>query len=186
MEILTLDNNKLTEVGRNLRLGNLKSLYLINNLIQKLKNSSFAYLKELIYLDLQTNRIITIEKNSFEGLSKLKTLFLKNNYLDGSYADYFIEDLTNVETLDLSCNQYQYFGRDFFRNLKNMRKLKINNNLLKHIDSDIFQQNNELKSVCLNANKLKNITLNSSKITQLDITSNFITEIKDEHFYLPN
>ena len=50
-----------------------------------------------------------------------------------------------------------------------MRELKINNNLLKHIDSDLFQHNNELKSVCLNANKLKNITLNSSKITQLDI-----------------
>jgi Leucine-rich repeat (LRR) protein len=186
VEILTLDNNKLTEIGRNLKLANLKSLYLINNLILKLKNSSFAYLKELLYLNLQSNRIITIEKTSFKGLSKLKTLILKNNYLDGSYSDYFIEDLTNMETLDLSYNQYQYFGKDFFRNLKKLNELKINNNLLKQIDSDLFQHNSELKSLCLNANKLKNITLNSSKLIQLDINSNFITEIKDEYLKLPN
>jgi Leucine-rich repeat (LRR) protein len=186
MTILHLKNNRITEFREKLFLPNLKILFVSNNRVQSLTNEIFIHLKEAEEIDFSINRIILIEKMTFKGLVSLKRLNLSKNYLEtNSHSDYFVPDLTLLEILDLSYNYFYYFNQGFFKNLKQLKHLWLNNNNIKEISSSLFVENLNLVNLYLSSNKLKAISLNHSKLEILELKSNQIKKIKSEDLILP-
>ncbi|XP_072215250.1 leucine-rich repeat-containing protein 19 [Excalfactoria chinensis] len=106
---LNLKNNKIT-LNHNdtkilTRLSNLTELYLNENMIILLRNSSFYNLTKLVILDISNNCINTVHQAAFAGLYQLTEL-------------------------NLSYNRITQLDSDVFSSLKNLRVLNLHNNLL--------------------------------------------------------
>jgi len=187
MTILHLKNNRITEFREKLFLPNLRILLVSNNRVQSLTNEIFIHLKEVEEIDFSINRIILIEKMTFKGLVGLKRLNLSKNYLEtNSFSDYFVPDLTLLEILDLSYNYFYYFNQGFFKNLKQLKYLWLNNNNIKEISSSLFGETLNLVEIYLSSNKLKAVSLSHSKIEVLELKSNQIKKIKSDDLILPH
>ncbi|TRZ00085.1 hypothetical protein DNTS_004639 [Danionella cerebrum] len=119
LTLLSLKSNNLSYIPRQLP-PSLKELYLYNNNIQQIVEDDFQNLTELEILDLNgncprcynapfpctpcpNNAPLQIHYNSFQTLSKLKTLRLHSNSLRSIPQEWF-QNLTNLNFLDLSSN----------------------------------------------------------------------------------
>ena len=53
----------------------------------------------------------------------MQTLYMNNNYLDSadSDSDYFLEDLSLLEHLDLSFNYFYNLSRDYFKRFNELK-----------------------------------------------------------------
>jgi hypothetical protein len=58
----------------------LAELILANCSLEHINNRTFYFLSNLIVLDLSYNKLVTLYRNVFNGLNRLKTLNLKGNY----------------------------------------------------------------------------------------------------------
>ncbi len=92
-----LDNNQLID-------SSIQTSYTDNNHLKKTINES--YFKDMLNLksiQLNSDQIESIERNTFNKLKYLKTLSLKNNKLKNIY-DFYFEKLFNLNELYLSNN----------------------------------------------------------------------------------
>jgi Leucine-rich repeat (LRR) protein len=137
-------------------------------------------------LDFSANRLIKIENATFRGLVNLQTLYMNNNYLDSaeSDSDYFLDDLSRLEHLDLSYNYFYYLSRGYFKHLKSLKSLRLNNNRLKEISSSLFVENTRLAMLNLSSNSLNTITL--TNLTMLELLDLNFNQLKSFEFYLPH
>lgn len=144
-------------------LNNLKWLSLDNNNFYSIPEHSLDYLPELIYLNLESNKIQHIPTNFFKASThtKLKDIRLSNNDLSSISSDTF-KSLIGLETILLSNNRIKSVHSDSFNDLPNLSKVFLSDNLLSHISSRTFA--------------------NLPSLTKLDLQNNLLTEFSFGHF----
>ncbi|KAM6363326.1 leucine-rich repeat-containing protein 19 isoform 1-T1 [Pluvialis apricaria] len=109
---LSLKNNKITlkdsdkEILRSFI--NVTELYLNENMISVLYNSSFCNLTKLVVLDISNNLISTVHTAAFAGLNQLSVLNLSYNMITQLDSDVFTS-LKSLTVLDLQYNFLKSF-----------------------------------------------------------------------------
>ena len=149
----------------------LAELILANCNLKHINNMTFHFLSNLIVLDLSYNKLVTLYRNVFFGLNRLKTLNLKGNYfLETLEAGTFLS-LSNVKRLEIvgtkifrlkpntfkGLDQLQYLNisrnkitivkKDCFSGLTNLTDLDISFNNIETFDLDMFETLNKLKKL---------------------------------------
>ena len=169
LKVLDLSENKLDEDMAATILHNLTSLEYLNlsgNVMQRLDETSFRYLRQLKELDLQKNFIFEIE-GAFDSNHKLQRLNLAFNYLpclydfhmtqlvvlNASYnsIEWFISrpdlnDTFQLETFDLSHNRLLFFP--VLPNKSRLRNLYLSHNNVRfyeHLAGDAAGMNSTVE-----------------------------------------
>ncbi|XP_070557406.1 toll-like receptor 13 [Ptychodera flava] len=112
-----------------------------------------------VYLDLSTNKIGRLGALEFAHLTKLHTLNLAHNLLDGNqmHPDVF-EGLGNLEYLLLRYNRAITTVRsEWFRPLQNLWKIDLRESSVEIISEDAFRYNVKLCYLLLHGNQIKKI-----------------------------
>ncbi len=78
-------------------------------------------------IQLESDQIESIERNTFKNLKYLQTLSLQDNKLNQIY-DFYFEKLFNLNELDLSDNSIEIIEKNSFNDLKRLTKLNLNRN----------------------------------------------------------
>lgn len=146
---------------------------------EALKNATEGFSYEII--NYSHNNINNLTR--FPSLSTVKTLDLSHNDIQAIEPLAF-HDLDGLEILDLSNNridstalkQEVFEGKydpTLYEPLKNLKVLKLGNNLLHNLDSVIFQHLSALEELYLNDNPFQKINTNTeialSKIGKLRV-----------------
>jgi insulin-like growth factor-binding protein complex acid labile subunit len=183
LEKLSIRFNMMTNLNE-INLASLQYLIISNNRIQEIK--LITLLSNLEYLDLSQNRLISIKKESFKNLNKLKYLNLSYNKLDlqSEFNNIsFFQGQSLLEILDLSFNEIKYLDKNLtFQNLTSLKFLSLFKNKLKNLNPFIFgflvnldelnlgsNSLNSLNWTCFFSLKsLKKLKLNSNQINSSD------------------
>ena len=105
-------------------LTNLQRLDLDHNRVTSLESGDFDGLTNLQTLRLDRNQITSIESRDFDGMANLRTLWLLNNQITSIESGAF-EGLTNLETLFLHNNQTTSIESGAFEGLTNLKTLAL-------------------------------------------------------------
>lgn len=108
---------------------NTLSLYLFENGISSIEESSFSGLWDLQLLDLAHNKLSHLPGGVFKSLANLSNLDLSSNKITEISAETF-QGLGRLERLYLSENQIRSIHSDAFRGLENLLELKLSHNQL--------------------------------------------------------
>ncbi|KAJ8922540.1 hypothetical protein NQ315_007570 [Exocentrus adspersus] len=107
LEELNLGFNNLQTVPADVnKIKSLLSLKLNNNKLSSLEADAFNHLNKLEVLDLSDNQISVIPNGAFAGLSKLKELNLKSNYISKLNVQNVLSDLRSLAVVKLSINPF--------------------------------------------------------------------------------
>lgn len=108
---------------------NTLNLYLFENGISSIEESSFSGLWDLQLLDLSHNKLSHLPGGVFKSLANLSNLDLSSNQVTEISAETF-QGLGRLERLYLSGNQIRSIHPDAFRGLENLLELKLSQNQL--------------------------------------------------------
>ncbi|XP_071976279.1 vasorin [Engystomops pustulosus] len=108
---------------------NTMSLYLFENSISSIEESSFSGLWDLQLLDLSHNKLSNLPGGVFKKLTNLRNLDLSANQITEISAETF-QGLSHLERLYLSENHIRSIHPDAFRGLENLYELKLTKNQL--------------------------------------------------------
>ena len=131
----------------------------------------------LTYLDLSVNVKFAPSCDSFDSLTRLKSLNLTSTNLKNLKPCVFSK-LTNLETLRLSGSRMRYLSADFFGNLNSLSLLDLSYNRLPEISNNIFEGRQNLTYLDLGSNDGLVLNLHSflglSKLKSLRLVSDWI------------
>lgn len=131
-------------------LTSLQHLDLQHNKIESVESKNFLDLRSLRFLKLSSNKISRISNDSFESLVKLEELHLENNQLQ--FISFHIDPLVKLKLFDASENKLVSFPNYFFKNNKKLTKIVLKNNQLNSIPHKIFNDISYLNSVDFRGN----------------------------------
>ena len=144
----------------------LTELILSNCNLEHINNMPFNLLSNLIVLDLSYNKLVTLYRNVFYGLNRLKTLNLKGNYL--------LETLGN--------------NTSFFDGVPHLAELILSNCSLEHINNMTFYLLSNLTVLDLSYNKLvtlyRNVFYGLNRLTTLNLKGNYLLETLEAGTFL--
>jgi len=146
--------------------------------IERIDADSFRNCKNLVHLDLSSNRISEIDERSFSENSMLFRIFLFGNRLTTLPENLFLNqhDLTalimsrnnfvdfplsifvslrNLVRLDMDDGQLTHLRVEWFRNLINLQTLNLFSNQLEDLPRNVFNPMQRLLDLNLNFNQLK-------------------------------
>ena len=126
----------------------LKSMHSLSLFIGKYNESELFVLNELIYLrqlQLINQGLISLERN-FLSNNNLQKLNLSNNQISIVKAKAFA-NLGHIKLLSLSSNKLTDLKSYYFEGLTNIQFLYLENNNLIHVSSNVFLQNEALKTI---------------------------------------
>lgn len=138
--------------GRSLaKLKELLVLWAGENKIEELHENSFSGNEKLEAIHLNFNQIRYIHPRAFNGLANLGALDLSSNklkILSGAF-----DPLTGLMRLLLSQNHIEVFNQNIFKNLGQLRELKLMNVNLKYLDPKVFHPMTSLEYINISFNK---------------------------------
>ncbi|XP_006128521.2 toll-like receptor 3 [Pelodiscus sinensis] len=105
---------------------NLTSLNLSKNYLLTIENESFAGLSNLEYLNLEDNKIYNLTSHSLYGLSSVKYLNLRRSHVR-KIDDFAFHWLSHLEELLLDGNSFQEITPNMFTGLDNLKYLSLCN-----------------------------------------------------------
>ncbi|KAG5863925.1 hypothetical protein JTB14_024052 [Gonioctena quinquepunctata] len=179
LKLLDLSWNFLKTVNNSFdQLVNLLDLRLNDNLIQRIQGDEFNNLRSLLVLKLDSNHMTNFSINMGPD-NHLRSLLLASNQLSSSsFKARAFENLTNVENLDLSGNDFKNLTTNFFHGLFRITSLDLSGNRFKNISTGAFTGLPHLMSLNLSDNQLVslNITgrLQLHALHTLDVSRNEI------------
>ncbi|XP_074677518.1 toll-like receptor 2 [Strix aluco] len=107
--------------------GKITTLNLAHNRIKHIRSQDLQQAVNLRALLLQSNKISSIDKDSFRSLGKLELLDLSNNSLAHLFPEWF-EHLFSLQHLHLQGNSYRDLGESSpFSSLRNLSSLHLGN-----------------------------------------------------------
>ncbi|XP_044003398.1 phospholipase A2 inhibitor beta-like [Aphidius gifuensis] len=144
--------------------------------------TGFDNLRELY---LSHNRLYRLESGTFNNLSKLTSLYIKNNNITELPSDIF-NGLKQLRFLILSSNKLNSLEPGTFNNLSKLVFLHIENNNLTALSSNVFNGLDKLEDLNLSWNKLNSLepgTFNNlSNLEYLLINNNHLTSLPEGIF----
>lgn len=186
LQILSISRNRIqtlvVESFNNLNA--LRELTMTNNLLQGLP--IFKILPNLETLNLDDNRITSIDGNWFRNMPRLHTLLLNRNQIRevdfvmsagrlqspvrllnlinnqiGNLQDNAFTMLNSLEELDLSANQIERLNALSVRPITQMRRLLVVNNRISRIERELFTGASSLAfsangNICINSDIIIN------------------------------
>ena len=92
------------------------------------------------YIDLSKQKIVSIDANTFQGLSNLKSLNLFSNPLRSIDANAF-QGLSNLEKLNLRGHELRSIDANTFQGLSNIKwhPLELYSELVNELDADYWK-----------------------------------------------
>ncbi|XP_053326632.1 vasorin [Spea bombifrons] len=139
-----------------------------------------------INLYLFENGISSVEESSFNGLWDLQLLDLSHNQLSSLPGGVF-KSLANLSNLDLSSNQLSEISDDTFQGLGRLERLYLNGNRIRSIHPDAFKGLENLLELKLRGNLLMEPPAFSlPQLLLLDLSYNAITSIQTGVFHATN
>ncbi|XP_069840232.1 vasorin [Dendropsophus ebraccatus] len=139
-----------------------------------------------IYLYLFQNGISSIEESSFTGLWDLQLLDLSHNKLSNLPGGVF-KRLTNLSNLDLSSNQITEISAETFQGLSRLERLYLSENNIRSIHPDAFRGLENLLELKLTKNQLVVAPAFSlPHLLLLDLSLNAIPAIQSGVFHARN
>ncbi|CAD5122975.1 unnamed protein product [Dimorphilus gyrociliatus] len=186
---LDISNNRISLLSTNLLSACivLERLNLSGNLISERSLSQKVFLqnKNLKILDLSRNKLSGIlSYNNFAGLDKLDTLILEHNDIRGFQANTF-KDMVNLKHLRLNENRLDILDT-YFQPLKSLVALELQFCSIKRIRPMAFNQSIELATLDLSKNRLEEVPIKSLKflrhLTVLLLNKNNFTTIPSYSF----
>uniref|UniRef100_A0A915B1N2 Chaoptin n=2 Tax=Parascaris univalens TaxID=6257 RepID=A0A915B1N2_PARUN len=205
LEVLTMANNRLSEIEKLALPPSIWFIDMKNNVLQQIPYLAIRELKTLRNLDLEgnnitqiahnpeveftseidlilsNNRIVTLDDNAFNSFQKFNRLDLSYNQISTVSASAF-SSISHLRQLDLSYNKIVHIPAGTFTNVaKSMQRLNLEENQL-HTLPAALQQLRTLEYLNLNSNKLitfDNNTVNNLKpaLAELLLAFNRLTEI---------
>lgn len=121
------------------------------NKIESLEARSFSENIKIEAIYLKLNRIQHIDPMAFEGIPQLLALDLSSNRL--SKFGRCFDPLIQLVAVDLSSNLIEKLPEDTFKNLKDLRDLKLQNNQFLALDPDLFKPLISLRYINMSFNK---------------------------------
>ncbi|CAG5043129.1 unnamed protein product [Parnassius apollo] len=180
LRILSLNNNLLTEISSNL-LQNFPNLFKVtfsHNRLHEIHNKAFLGHKSIHHIDLSFNPIITLKLIVFAALNNLRSL-----NLSGVVSNINFNDMNNtvLTDLELSYARIPNITILHLNILKNLERLKINNNIISEIDKNAFFNVSCLQYLDLSYNMIKYVQPGAFKsnygLKFLNMSHNFLANI---------
>ncbi|XP_019722691.1 transforming growth factor beta activator LRRC33 [Hippocampus comes] len=177
-EELQLHHNLIRTLHDNsLRYPSLTTLSLACNHVELLHANAFQYCKFLTSLNLANNHLYMSypeTSNALKTLPRIKILDLSENTLDEEMAAVLLENLTSLEYLNLSGNLLRRLDETSFRDLRRVKELDLQRNLLFEIDN-AFDATPGLQRLNLAFNYLPCLTdFHMTQLVVLNASHNFI------------
>ena len=195
LNYLDLSANRISDIGLHVfsnrsDLLNLSSIDLTDNLLPSLQDGIFDGLKSIYNLNLGGNRISGIGLNVFSNHSNLwnlSSINLQGNLLTSLQGGLF-DGLESLGHLYLSGNRISDIDLSVFSNRSNLRNLKyieFNANLLTSLQDGIFDGLNSLYILDLSRNLISGIGLNVfsnrsnlSNLSSINLKGNLLTSLQ--------
>ncbi|KAK9719939.1 TIR domain [Popillia japonica] len=187
LRTLCLTKNKFPSIPKGAPAQNLKELVVTQEARYfTLDNDTFVNMSGLEKLDLSSNNIRKIPKGSFtdigsfDGLTSLKFLSLERNpFPNRTFCPEVFAGLRNLEELELAYCAITHLPLDIFKRLPSLRRLDLNRNQIKTIDSVVFSPLTRLEWINLSWNMLSawstRLFKHNPKMTALYVNNNKIT-----------
>uniref|UniRef100_A0A5S6R1E9 LRRCT domain-containing protein n=1 Tax=Trichuris muris TaxID=70415 RepID=A0A5S6R1E9_TRIMR len=131
----------------------IRSLTLSNNVISELAADELGFYAELEYLDMSSNRILTIAPGAFHKLHKLRVLKLGANRLTDVGAETF-SGLGALKLLDLGDNELTRLPTSVFSDMASLEALNLSTNFVGSIAPGAFAGLTKVKELHLQDNQL--------------------------------
>ncbi|AFM04866.1 Leucine Rich Repeat (LRR)-containing protein [Bernardetia litoralis DSM 6794] len=138
---------------------------------------SFNSFINLTYLDLSFNNLHQFEKIDFYELTKLGTIKLNNNRLDGELSEQ-IATISSLALLNISTNRFRGTLPSEIGNMRSIQTfIASKNNLEGKIPNSFFMQSSSLHTLDLSKNKFTKIDNIDSltNLQSLDVSNNNLT-----------
>jgi Leucine-rich repeat (LRR) protein len=118
---------------------------------------NFQQLKKLRVLMLRRNAISAVGHDTFSDLIALQELLLNDNNIRQLDARTF-ENLPNLRELNLAGNQLAELSEHLFANLIDLCEIELSGNALRTLDERVFMNNLKLVKVLANHNKINKLS----------------------------
>ena len=180
-------------------LKNFTKLEIVNTRINVLYENVFDCLSSLETLILSFNDILIIRKNPLNGLNNLKRLKFVNNSFSickqfnnypgelpkenlKNFITSVLSGLINLEYLNLSQNEINFYHNFSFVNLPKLKTLMLANNGIKYISEKLFRELPTLESLDISDNGIGSINEEAfaklSLLKHLVVSNNCIYHFK--------
>ena len=158
----------------------LNALHLLSNRLETLDAESFVGLRSLWFLNLESNVLKVLSDNLFRDLENLRVLYLSYNKLSFLSDKLFLEQ-KYLESLQLTHNTLTYLTTKSFHALTSLKLLSISQNQLQVLGKGILDNMPQLETILLNDNQLsqldKTIFVNTTSLNFIDLSLNKLQQI---------
>jgi Leucine-rich repeat (LRR) protein len=192
LETLNLNDNDLTNLDFNLKnLTRLHTLDLSYNGIAKLNSNLFDPKKnvQLQRLLLNNNELTNVKQKFFKNLVGLKEVNMDFNKLVTLESNVFLNN-NNLEILSINNNFLTDINEQAFNGLKtSLQRLHLSRNKLKHLNDDLFIYTTSLQQLFLDRNLLTTLNRNTffgleTSLVELNMQFNRIRTLNGSVKYL--
>lgn len=154
---INLHDNKISDVHYALNIySSLELLDLSENKLQSLGSLNFRSQMKLKHLNLSTNQVHVLTKESLKGLHALTELDLSFNRLE-ELAENTFRDLQSLEVLRLRGNQIVHMSEELFKPVKLLRELYLDDNQLLRMPGHAIVEGLNLQWLSLSENLIESI-----------------------------
>lgn len=139
----------------------LENLRIFSAGLKTIKAHAFQYVRGLKRLDLSENRIDLVEKGAFTEVGhSLLSLAITHGFSHQVTQLPDLRELTSIEELDFSNNRIKTISDIAFHSMKNLRVLKMSDNLMEQLPKGIFQRDihQKLEEVNFEFNLLRHVS----------------------------
>jgi Leucine-rich repeat (LRR) protein len=152
-----------------------------NNTIKNVHPRAFQGLSEsLLYLDLSSNMIHTIDSITFSLIPNLEVLLIYHNSI-AVLENTLFSDLTELRQLDVSFNYVSQVSDGTFENNSRLEFLSLRHNDIDSISKTTFRAQHNLTHLDLSHNKISVIVQDAflalQQLEWLSVTQNNIKEV---------
>lgn len=181
VELLYLNNNKITSISNTTFVGfsELRDLYLQFNDIVNIVPQAFSSLISLKILNLSYNRDLQVSGDVFNNLRSLMLLTMTNNKNSLEFQNTVN---TSIAQVDLSSCDIADLESLHIYNVKGIVSLNISHNLIEHIDSKSFKTMPKLFFLDVSFNLIKSIEpgsfVNTQNIVNLNLNNNQLSDFQ--------
>nr|ABB21182.1 variable lymphocyte receptor A [Eptatretus stoutii] len=148
-------NIKLTAIPSNIPTDT-DRLVLQGNKLSSLPRTAFHGLSSLTFLSLFDNELQTLPAGVFDELKNLETLWLAQNQLQALPIGVF-NHLVELDRLDLNYNQLTSLPPGIFDKLTKLTRLDLDRNQLERLPNGVFDKLTQLGTLYLSTNQLKRV-----------------------------